>query len=449
MATTTPHVVILGGGFGGLYAARRLRRAPVKITLVDRCNHHLFQPLLYQVATASLAPSDIAQPIRWILSKQKNVRVLLSEAVRIDSERRVVELACGELQYDYLIVATGATHSYFGRSDWARLAPGLKEIGDALEIRERFLMSFEAAELEEDPERRRAILTFVVVGGGPTGVELAGAMAEIARKAMPREFRRIDTTTARVILLEGRDRLLPSFDPALSRRTREDLEALGVDVWLEARVTDIDDQGVQIGRERIESRNVFWAAGVQASPIGATIGAPLDRAGRVRVEPDLSAPGRPEIFVIGDLACIDDPRTGEPIPGVAPAAMQMGVYAARIIADETRAGNAAAPVADRPARTPFRYVEKGMLATIGRNRAVGTVAGRNLTGFTAWAFWLGLHIVYLIGLRNRLIVMIQWAWAYIWYQRGARLITRRTAHAAAAPTEPPALAVAPAAGAAR
>ncbi len=419
-----PHVLILGGGFGGLYAAMALRRAPVRVTLIDRCNHHVFSPLVYQVATASLSPADIAQPLRWILRRHANTRVLLGEAARIDTSARRVALRDGEeIAYDVLIVATGVAHTYFGHDDWAAHAPGLKEVTDALEIRRRFLLAFETAEREPNAERRRAILTFVIVGGGPTGVELAGAMAEIARKAMPSEFRAIDTTTARVILLEGRDRLLPTFDPALSRRARADLEALGVDVWLEAKVTGIDAEGVSIGGERIVTRNVFWAAGVAASPIGATLGAPMDPAGRVSVNPDLSIPGRPEVFVIGDLAQLADARTNQPIPGVAPAAMQMGRYVARIIALDAETGSAK-PGTPRPA---FRYRDKGMLATIGRSRAVGTIAGVRVRGFAAWFVWAFIHLMYLTGFRSRLIVLIQWAWAYLWYQRGARLITGRAA----------------------
>jgi NADH:ubiquinone reductase (H+-translocating) len=423
-----PHVLIIGGGFGGLYAAMALRRATVRVTLIDRCNHHVFSPLVYQVATASLSPADIAQPLRWILRRQKNTRVLLGEAASIDPGRRTVTLADGErIIYDFLIVATGVTHTYFGHDDWMRHAPGLKEVADAIEIRRRFLLAFEAAEREPDAEKRRAILTFVIVGGGPTGVELAGAMAEIARRAMPAEFRAIDTTTARVILLEGRDRILPTFLPELSRRARADLEALGVDVWLNAKVTEIGEQGVSIGGERIVTGNVFWAAGVAASPLGASLGVPLDRAGRVLVNPDLSIPGHPEVFVLGDLALINDPKTGQAVPGVAPAAMQMGRHAARIIASETSSFQAASPKPQADSRPPFRYTDKGMLATIGRNKAVGTVGRVRFTGFVAWFVWLFIHIVYLTGFRNRVIVMIQWAWAYLWFQRGARLITGRAA----------------------
>lgn len=430
MSTTasSPHVLILGGGFGGLYTAMALRRAPVRVTVIDRCNHHVFSPLVYQVATASLSPADIAQPLRWILRRQKNTRVLLGEATDINTTMRSVTLADGEqIAYDYLVIATGVTHTYFDHDEWARHAPGLKEVADAIEIRRRFLLAFEAAEREPDPERRRAILTFVIVGGGPTGVELAGAMAEIARRAMPAEFRAIDTTTARVILLEGRDRILPTFLPELSRRARADLESLGVDVWLEAKVTGIDAEGVSIGSERIVTGNVFWAAGVAASPLGATLGVPMDHAGRVLVNPDLSIPGHPEVFVLGDLALINDPKTKEPVPGVAPAAMQMGRYAARTIASESFPSQAASPKPLAVSRPAFRYTDKGMLATIGRNRAVGTVGRMRFTGFVAWFVWLFIHIIYLTGFRNRITVLIQWAWAYLWFQRGARLITGRAA----------------------
>lgn len=414
-----PRVVIIGGGFGGLYAAMRLRRAPVRVTLIDRSNHHLFQPLLYQVATASLSPADIAQPIRSVLARQRNTEVLLAEATGIDVQRRIVKLEDGEIPYDWLIVATGATHSYFGRDDWAEHAPGLKSIADAIEIRERFLISFEAAEREPDPQVRRAILTFVVVGGGPTGVELAGAMAEVARRAIPRDFRHIDTTTARIILIEAGPRLLPAFPPELGDRARRDLEAMGVDVWVGAKVTGVSEKGVTLGEERILSRNIFWAAGVRASPLGATLGAPMDRSGRVEVGPDLTLPGHPEVFVIGDLARVVEASTGAAVPGVAPAAMQMGRYAASIIAREVTPPRAG----ERRDRPPFRYRDKGNLATIGRARAVGVIAGRKLTGFLAWVLWLAVHIVYLIGYRNRVLVLIQWAWAYLRWIRRGRLIT--------------------------
>jgi len=409
-------VVILGGGFGGLYAARALAHAPVAVTVIDRANHHLFQPLLYQVATASLSPADIAQPIRWILRNQRNAEVILAEATGVDVQRRIVSLADGEVPYDYLVVATGSTHSYFGHDEWSAVARGLKTVDDAIEIRQRCLLSFEAAEREPDPMLRRAILTFVVIGGGPTGVEMAGALAEVARRALPHDFRRIDTSTARIILIEAAARLLSTFPPELSDRARRDLESMGVDVWTGVPVTGIDEHGVRIGEERIATRNIIWAAGVRASPLGAMLGAELDRAGRVKVAPDLSLPGHPEVFVVGDLAHVQDPATGEMVPGVAPAAMQMGRFVARIIAREV-AGKADAP---RPA---FRYKDKGNLATIGRARAVGVIKGRPFAGLLAWFLWLAVHIAYLIGYRNRLIVLIEWAWAYFRWVRRARLIT--------------------------
>ncbi|HEX7119860.1 MAG TPA: NAD(P)/FAD-dependent oxidoreductase [Longimicrobiales bacterium] len=411
MADRIPHVVILGGGFAGLRCARALRRAPVRITLVDRSNHHLFQPLLYQVATASLSPADIASPIRSILKRQANVEVWMGEVVDVDVERRIVRLDDGELSYDYLVVATGVTHAYFGRDDWAPLAPGLKTVDDALEIRRRFLLAFETAEREADPEARRRLSTFVIVGAGPTGVELAGAMAEIARQVMPNEFRSIDTATARILLVEGADRVLPGYPPSLSEKARRQLERLGVEVRTGARVTEIENGAVRIGDERIEAGNVFWAAGVAASPVGARLGAETDRAGRVKVAPDLSVPGHPEVFVAGDLAAVE--KDGRPVPGVAPAAIQMGRHAGRAIR---------AAVAGRE-RPPFRYFDKGSLATIGRAAAVAEIAGLRLAGLVAWLVWVFVHILYLIGFRNRLVVMIQWAWAYLMVKRGVRLIT--------------------------
>lgn len=411
MAEHRPHVVILGGGFAGLTCARALRGAPVRITLVDRSNHHLFQPLLYQVATASLSPAEIASPIRSILRRQSNVQVWLGEVEDVDVERRSVRLRDGALSYDYLVVATGATHAYFGHDEWAPHAPGLKTVDDALEIRRRFLLAFEAAEREADPAARRRLLTFVIVGGGPTGVELAGAMAEIARQVMPRDFRSIDTTTTRILLLEGGPRILGAYPPVLSEQARRQLERLGVEVRTGALVTGIEPVEVRIGEERIEAGNVFWAAGVAASPLGARLGAPLDRAGRVRVEADLSLPGRPEVFVAGDLAAVED--DGAPVPGVAPAAMQMGRHVARTIRRDL----------EGRAREPFRYFDKGNLATIGRAAAVAEIAGLRLSGLVAWLVWVFVHILYLIGFRNRLLVLIQWAWAYLTYQRGIRLIT--------------------------
>lgn len=425
-----PRVVIVGGGFAGLAAARAMARAPVAITLIDRRNYHLFQPLLYQVATASLSPADIAAPIRNVLRRQRNCEVTLAEVVGLDLERRIVRVRdasadgveasnAREVPYDYLVVATGATHSYFGRDDWATWAPGLKDIGDATEIRRRFLMAFERAELEPDASARRALLTFVVVGAGPTGVELAGAMSEIARKSMPRDFRRIDTTSARIILCEGQERVLPEYPASLSQRALHDLRALGVETLLGTTVTAVDERGVLARtngvEQRIDASCVFWAAGVKASPLGAMLSADVDRVGRVRVEADLSVAGHPEVFVLGDLAA-----TREKAPGIAPAAMQMGRFAGRLIASEAQR---ALQSADRPQRPAFRYRDKGMLATIGRSRAVADIRGHRFAGFPAWALWLGVHIFFVIGFRSRSLVLLQWAWAWFTFQRGARLIT--------------------------
>lgn len=410
-----PHVVIIGGGFAGLYAARALRRAPVRITMLDRRNHHLFQPLLYQVASAALNPSDIATPIRSILAKQKNATVVLEEATSIETAARVVRTRSGhDVAYDYLIVATGATHSYFGHPEWKRVAPGLKTIEDALEIRRRVLLAFEAAERETDPERRRPWLTFVVIGAGPTGVELAGAFAEIALHAMKRDFRTIDPGQAKIILVEGTDRVLPPYPEDLSARARRQLEAFDVEVRTGTMVTAVDAEGVTLGAERIEARTVVWAAGVQASPLGRSLGAPVDRAGRVRVNPDLSLPGASNVFVAGDLALLE--QGGRAVPGVAPAAIQEGTWAAR---------NVARAVSGRPMR-PFRYRDKGSLATIGRAAAVADFGWIHLGGWLAWMAWLTVHIFFLIGFRNRLLVILQWAWAYVTRRRGARLITGDT-----------------------
>lgn len=415
---TPPRLIIIGGGFAGLTLARALKSAPLDITLVDRRNHHLFQPLLYQVATASLSPADIAWPIRKVLSHQKNATVLLGEAVRIDAARRVVVLTDGELPYDLLALCAGVSHSYFGHEQWASLAPGLKSIEDAVEIRRRFLLAFEAAERETDPAARKARLTFIVVGGGPTGVELAGAMAEIARRAIPADFRSIDTASARILLIEGDKRLLSAYPIDLSDRALRDLEQLGVETILGRHVTHIDDRGVLVGDERIESRNVLWAAGVAASPLAASIGPPTDRAGRLTVNPDLSLPAHPEIFVLGDLAAVNDATTHKPVPGIAPAAMQMGRHAARVIRARLASGSTPG--------SPFRYHDKGMLATIGRARAVGVIGSLHLRGLLAWLLWAGVHISYLITARSRMIVLVQWAWEYLFFQRGARLITGDT-----------------------
>jgi NADH dehydrogenase len=409
---TEPRIVIIGGGFGGLYAARGLRRAPVHVTLVDRRNHHLFQPLLYQVATAALNPSDIAYPIRAVLARQRNANVLLAEAVSVDVAGKRVVLSDGELPYDYLVVATGATHSYFGHPEWEADAPGLKTIEDALEIRRRVLLAFEAAEREEDATRQAAWLTFVVIGAGPTGAELAGALSEIARQTMLRDFRRIQPSSARVLLLEGRDRVLPPYPPALSAKAEAQLRALGVEVMTGAVVTAVDRHEVRVGETVIPTRTVLWAAGVQASPLARSLGVPLDRAGRVEVEPDLSIPGHPEVFVIGDLAAVRQ-AGGSLVPGVAPAAIQAGQYIAKRLDALAR---------DKP-HPPFRYRDKGSLATIGRAAAVADFGKFTLSGFPAWFAWLAIHIFFLIGFRNRVLVMLQWAWAYLTYERGARLIT--------------------------
>ncbi|HSY52211.1 MAG TPA: NAD(P)/FAD-dependent oxidoreductase [Thermoanaerobaculia bacterium] len=405
-------VVIIGGGFGGLYAAKSLAHARVNITLVDRRNYHLFQPLLYQVATAALNPSDIAAPIRAVLSKQKNVSVIMGDATGIDPDRRIVTLSDGALAYDILIVATGATHSYFSHPEWEENAPGLKTIEDALEIRRRVLQAFEAAERESDPARQTAWLTFVIVGAGPTGVELAGALSEIARQTMIRDFRRINPSSARVILIEGLNRVLPPYPSVLSEKAAAQLRGLGVEVMTNAIVTSITDHDVRVGETIIPTRTVLWAAGVQASPLARSLGVPLDRAGRVAVEPDLTVPGHREVFVIGDLAAVKN-ADGSLVPGVAPAAIQEGTHAA---ANIVRMINGQPPL-------PFRYHDKGSLATIGRAAGVADFGRVKLSGFIAWAAWLTIHIFFLIGFRNRALVILQWAWAYVTFQRGARLIT--------------------------
>jgi NADH dehydrogenase len=406
-----PHVVILGGGFGGLSAARALRKAPVRISLFDRRNHHLFQPLLYQVATAALNPSDIAVPIRSILSRQQNATVLMAEATGVDPVRKKVLLADGECSYDYLILATGAAHSYFGHDEWAPHAAGLKTIEDSLEIRRRILTAFEQAEREKDPEKRRAWLTFVIVGGGPTGVELAGALSEVSKHALARDFRAINPGSARILLLQGGDRVLPTFPEPLTVKAREQLTKLGIEVRVQARVTGIDADGVRIGDEKIPARTTLWAAGVAASPLAKSLGVPLDAAGRVEVTPELTVPGHPDITVIGDLASLK--QDGQPLPGVAPVAMQGGRHAAANIA---RALRGQAPL-------PFVYRDKGSLAVIGRGAGVAAFPKSNWSGYLAWWAWLLIHIFFLIGFRNRVIVLLQWSWAYVTWQRGARLIT--------------------------
>jgi NADH dehydrogenase len=413
-----PHVVIIGGGFGGLNAARALARAPVQITLIDRRNHHLFQPLLYQVATAALNASDIAYPIRSVFAKQKNVRVLLGEAESIDVARRTVTLDGGVLEYDFLIVATGATHSYFGKN-WAELAPGLKTVEDALEIRRRIFLAYEAAEREADPALQREWLTFVVVGGGPTGVELAGALGEIGLHTLAQDFRTIDPTQVKVVLFEGGDRILSAYPPKLSAAAKRSLEKRQVEVRLNSRVVGIDEAGVTVqaeGKEsRVGARTVLWAAGVQASSLAKSIGAPLDNAGRVVVEPDLSIPDHPEVFVIGDLARMLD-EDGTQVPGVAQGAIQGGKHVAKLIKAEL-AGKAKTP------RPRFDYWDKGNMATIGRASAVIATKRFAKAGLLAWLLWWAVHIMFLVGFRNRFFVILSWAWSWLSFKRGARLIT--------------------------
>jgi len=407
-------VVIVGGGFGGLRAAKAFADAPVQVTLVDRRNHHLFQPLLYQVATAALSPADIAQPIRSVLRGQSNVEVILAGVNSIDvaAKEVVLDEDVGRLRYDYLILAAGANHAYFGHDEWAPSAPGLKTLEDALDIRRRILTSFEEAEHEPDPARRKALMTFVVVGAGPTGVEMAGAIAEIARFSLARDFRHIDTRDAKVILLEAGPQLLGAFPDRLSRHALRDLERLGVDVRFGKPVTAITPDAVTVGDEIIPANTIVWAAGVQASPLGRSLGVDLDRAGRVLINPDLSVPGHPEIYVIGDMASLKDAR-GRPFPGVAQVAMQQGAWAA---------ANIQGAIEGRRVR-PFRYRDLGNMATIGRNSAVADIRGLRLTGFVAWLAWAVVHILNLIGFRNRVLVALQWLWDYLTFQRGARLIT--------------------------
>ncbi len=419
-----PRVVIVGGGFGGLFAARALAGADVEVTLLDRSNHHTFQPLLYQVATAGLNPSDIAVPIRRIVRHQDNVVVLLETVESVDAAgRRVLFEGGGALGYDHLIVASGARHAYFGHADWEAVAPGLKTIEDALEMRKRILFAFEAAEREQDPDRFQDWLTFVLVGGGATGVELAGTLAEIAHKTLARDFRRIDPKKARIVLVEGADHILAAFPGNLRTHAKEELEALGVEVRLNARVTAVDEHGVMLGDERIAARTVLWAAGVAAAPLGKTIGAPVDRAGRVIVEPDLTVPGHPEIHVIGDAASLT--IDGVLVPGVARAAIDGGRHAAKNIQRALRG----------EARRPFRWRDPGMLAAIGRGAAIAQIGTMQLYGFTAWVAWLLLHIALLIGFKNRFFVLTEWAVAYLTYDRGARLITGKLPRAAAAPAQ--------------
>ncbi len=408
-----PRVVIIGGGFGGISAALKLRRAPVAVTLIDRTNHFTFQPLLYQVATAALAPSDITAPIRWILRHQRNAEVLMAEVREIDPQRRVVRIddELKEIAYDFLVIATGSRHAYFGHNEWEPYAPGLKAIEDASEIRRRFLLAFELAEKTDDTRERDELLTFAIVGGGPTGVELAGAMPYIARKALSPDFRRTDTRKTRVILVEAGPRILPSFPDHLAARAARDLHDLGVEIRVGTMVTGVDAEGLSVGAEKIRARTAFWAAGNLASPLGKFMGVPLDRAGRIQVNPDLSVPGIPSVFIVGDLASLV--QDGRLVPGVGPAAIQEGKAAAKNIVRELR----------REPRKPFKYWNKGDLAVIGRSRAIADLGWIQFSGWFAWVFWLFVHIMYLVGFRNRIVVLFEWAYAYFTSQAGVRLIT--------------------------
>jgi NADH:quinone reductase (non-electrogenic) len=413
---TNPRVVIVGAGFGGLSAAKALAGRPFDVTVIDQHNYHLFQPLLYQVATAGLSPSDIAAPIRHVLNSQANANVVLAKVTGLDVAARAALAEGRRIPYDRLILATGAQHAYFGHGEWAAFAPGLKTIDDATYIRRRILLAFEKAETESDPAERARLMTFVVVGGGPTGVEMAGAIAELANRALAKDFRAIDPRAARIILVEAASRVLTPFEPSLSDAARLALEQLGVEVRVGAPVTALDDAGVSIGQgseaTRIETRTVVWAAGVMASPAGLWLGAETDRAGRVKVAPDLSVPGHPDIFVIGDTAVLND-ANGNPLPGVAPVAKQQGQYLAKLL------------IARHAGKTlpPFRYRDYGLLATVGRSRAVVQMAGFKLKGFLAWVLWSVAHIYFLIGFRNRLVVATNWMWNYLTFQRGTRLIT--------------------------
>jgi NADH:ubiquinone reductase (H+-translocating) len=408
-----PKVVIVGGGFGGLWAAKALKNKPVDVALIDRKNHHTFQPLLYQVATAVLSPGEIASPIRRILHNAKNVEVILGEAAGFDKEKQTVKLSDGpEISYDYLIVAAGARHAYFGHDDWETSAPGLKTVEDALEIRRRVLLAFELAEREAYLNGSHKPLNFVVVGGGPTGVELAGAIADIARMALAKDFKVIDTTKARVLLFEGSDRVLGTFHEKLSTSAKKQLEDIGVEVKLNSFVTDIEPGRVKVSGDWIECDVVLWATGVAASPVGKALGVETDKAGRVFVQPDLTIPGHENIFVIGDMASLKQ-ENGEPVPGVSPAAMQMGTLTAK---------NILADLKGEP-RKNFRYVDKGTMATIGRSKAIADVQGFHFKGFIAWMMWLFLHVFFLIGFRNRIYVLLEWFWAYLTRERSARLIT--------------------------
>ncbi len=411
---TLPRVVIIGAGFGGLEAAKHLGNKPVCVTVLDRTNYHLFQPLLYQVATAALSPADIAAPVRGILGKYENIEVLLAEAQGVDVGARVVRTADREIPYDYLIVATGSRHSYFGHSEWEKLAPGLKSLEDAVEVRRRILMAFEFAEKTQDSAARAAAMNFVIIGGGPTGVEMAGAIAEIARETLAKDFRHIDPSTARVILVEGDKRVLSGFPEDLSASALEQLEELGVEVITGTHAENLTEEGLEVAGKFIPCRVKIWAAGNTASFVGKTLGVPVDKAGRVVVQDDLTIPGHPEVQVIGDLANFTSAKDGKPLPGVSPVAIQQGRHAARNILHMVEGA--------KPQR--FYYWDKGSMATIGRNRAVADLNIVHFSGFPAWLAWLFIHVLYLVGFRNRIAVLLQWAWAYVTFNKGARLITR-------------------------
>ncbi len=413
MSPAKPKVVIIGAGFGGLEAAKALKRATADVIVIDRHNHHCFQPLLYQVATAALSPADIAWPIRHILRPQRNATVLMEEVQGIDPEKKVLHTQYGEIAYDYLIIATGATHSYFGHDEWSKFAPGLKRIEDATRIRRSILIAFERAEVTQDQDQQRRLLTFVIVGGGATGVEMAGAIADVAGQTLAADFRRIDPRSARIVLVEAGPRLLPTFPPSLSDYALRTLTRSGVEVKTDTLVTKCDANGVDLKNGRIDADTVIWAAGVTASPAVRWLNTEADRAGRVKVGADLSVPGHPEIFVVGDTAAVTDSK-GQPVPGIAPAAKQMGKYVGKLIS---------ARIAGREWKKPFRYMHLGELATIGRRAAVVKFGALELKGFLGWLFWSLAHIYFLIGLRNRFVVAFNWFWDYITFQRGARLIT--------------------------
>jgi NADH:ubiquinone reductase (H+-translocating) len=411
-STVMPRIVIVGAGFGGLKAAKALRHANARVVVIDRQNHHLFQPLLYWVATAGLSPADISSPIRSILRKQKNTEVLMAEVTGVDLLQQRVLMGEHTVPYDYLVLATGAHDNYFGHPEWEQYAPGLKSIVDATSIRRKILLAFEAAEIETDAQKIKSLLTFVLVGAGPTGVEMSGAIAELAHKALSSDFRHIDTKSSRIILVEAAPRILATFPESLARKSKRKLERMGVEVREGVAVEQVDAPGVVVGGERIDAHTVIWSAGVAASPAGKWLGAEVDRAGRVKVERDLSLTDHPNVFVIGDTASVT--QSGKPLPGVAPVAMQAGTYVASVIAQR---------IAGKEQQRPFRYFNKGNLATVGRSYALVNLGKLNMTGFLAWLTWLVVHIFYLIGFRNRVVALFQWAWTYLTYARGARLIT--------------------------